>query len=234
VLTLPNRRFVAGWAFDDELPDTHLTVTIACRGGQLGTARCDLFRVDLLKEYGRGEHGFEFTFARQLNLSDLDDVVVSVGDHALEWAFPPRPVTEVSGLRPDVAQAGSASATSSTANHDVFPLFIIGSERSGTTGEQVRPQIIDCSLEVDQHQMELKPDETAHAVGEFLCLSAEQIRGLAGLFTRLHPECTVENRKIVGLAETGWSAAEQQRFIEVCGPLMQRYGYHLGPRYFRG
>lgn len=69
------RTEIRGWALDLDNLDKHLSVEILCDAQTLGHVTADVQRSDLQEHgYGRGDHGFVFSFPRALD-SDQRDLV---------------------------------------------------------------------------------------------------------------------------------------------------------------
>lgn len=87
--------------------------------------------------------------------------------------------------------------------------------------------------EVDQLTLARQPDNVAAALSPFLGLSAaEETVFRKALAAQRTEQTGARVDATIGLAQTGWPAAEQELFRRICSPMMRLYGYSEDPGYF--
>ena len=88
-------------------------------------------------------------------------------------------------------------------------------------------------LEIDQWDIASQPDETADIIGHFLELSADDAAAIAKEFHSARPQETAPGTatRILTLAETGWTTAQQEIFQRFCGQAMAENDYVLDATY---
>ncbi len=122
-----------GWAFDPDQPSVHLVVDIYCADRHLGSATADIYRADLAKiPIGEGDHGFMFSYPSKLEERELAAITVrtrSASDPAIVHELP----RVGSGEQPSAAQAAPGLSVSAYTDDSQYPVFVLGSARSGTS-----------------------------------------------------------------------------------------------------
>jgi hypothetical protein len=123
-----------GWAFDPDDPDRYLELEFVLNTQHLGAITADLFRQDLVSVgIGKGDHGFVFNFPTPLDAAELDEVrtharAADGGRIELPRLLPPEAEPAEEPAPATLLQfAGLASDPSQ------FPVFVLGSARSGTS-----------------------------------------------------------------------------------------------------
>lgn len=94
---------------------------------------------------------------------------------------------------------------------------------------EVREQLDGNFLAFDFHDLATDPAGTAQRIGDYLALDSGDIARLADYLATERPE-TDPGRDLTRFAtldETGWSEAETQTFLAICGTLGQQMGYGL-------
>jgi len=92
----------------------------------------------------------------------------------------------------------------------------------------------DVYMEIDQYDIATNPTEVARKLGLFLNLDAAQIQKIEKTFKEDRPEFTGgDETNIKSLEEMGWTEEQKKTFKEICGPLVDRFGWTLGKQYFK-
>jgi hypothetical protein len=88
-------------------------------------------------------------------------------------------------------------------------------------------------VEIDQWDIASQPDETADTISHFLELSTDEAATIADEFRRDRPQETTPGTAshTLTLAETGWSAVEQDIFQRFCGNAMAENHYTTDASY---
>lgn len=124
-----------GWAFDTVDMNRHLTVEITCGDVVLGRTVANVFRKDLCDNMaGDGCHGFVFDFTERLGSDDLHKIAARLVTEAGEVVSLQRLV--YTPQEPDfdpAAQSTSLVYPGASSDNSQYPLFILGSTRSGTS-----------------------------------------------------------------------------------------------------
>jgi hypothetical protein len=98
----------------------------------------------------------------------------------------------------------------------------------------VRAALEGKAIEVDQFSMSHDPSQVASDVSELLGLHATEAAALAAALRETRVEQTsADARRSVSLASVPWSEAEKHIFRQICGPMMEAYGYSDDESYFR-
>ncbi|HEY5299823.1 MAG TPA: sulfotransferase [Acetobacteraceae bacterium] len=114
---------VSGWAVEDSMPDQPLQVRVLLDGEEIARATAELFRPDLKDAgLGPGRHGFRIAFAAPVSMEAREQIEVRATDPA--GRFAPLPWLTLS--KP-LSFAGPSE------DRDSYPVFILGSPRSGTS-----------------------------------------------------------------------------------------------------
>lgn len=92
---------------------------------------------------------------------------------------------------------------------------------------EVKELIVDYSIEVDQRDIALHPEETAMRVGELLALSREKVVKISNTFSQKRPQSTgsEESEKAMEITETGWTSEQIEIFRKHCGEVSAVFGY---------
>ncbi len=120
-----------GWAFSQQDPGRRLAIEIRCGEEVLGRTTADVYRDDLLAaSIGDGAHGFIFDLPQERGNADLQrlsaQAVAADGTlHPLERLCYTPLVAEISV--PEASFPGAVSDASQ------YPVFVLGSARSGTS-----------------------------------------------------------------------------------------------------
>ena len=123
-----------GWAFDPDDPGRYIELEFVLNAQHLGTVTADLFRHDLVSVgIGNGDHGFVFNFPSPLDAAELDEIRV----HA---RTPDGSRIELPRLPPPEAEPAEEPAPATllqfaglASDASQFPVFVLGSARSGTS-----------------------------------------------------------------------------------------------------
>ena len=129
-----SRTQVSGWAADSDRPDTALEVCLLVNGEEAGRALAQRMRGDLaaLGKYGRGHHGFSFTFPEALQ-GDRDHMI------SVRFAEDMRPLPAGERTIPrdhaatPVMTAELEAPASAPAEAGPDPILVTAPGRSGTT-----------------------------------------------------------------------------------------------------
>ncbi len=95
---------------------------------------------------------------------------------------------------------------------------------------QAREQLDgDRCLEFDQTDLASDPEGIVTRLIAFLGLDRRRRAGMIELLKSSRPEQSriVNDACALGLAETGWTQEEQRTFAEICGPMMEAFGYSM-------
>ena len=97
----------------------------------------------------------------------------------------------------------------------------------------VRPGLAGVALEVDQLALANRPTNIARAVASLLGLDADELATLSEVLRVNRPQRTGERfGAVTPLSNTGWTEDQRDIFLEVCGPMMDSFGYSIDERYF--
>ena len=94
-----------------------------------------------------------------------------------------------------------------------------------TEWERVRA-LLPHYLELRQEDMQNNPTETASRIAEYIG-TPDTAPALAASLSSGRLERTGAGIGRTRLADTGWGPLQIQRFIDVCGPAMERFGYEM-------
>ena len=94
---------------------------------------------------------------------------------------------------------------------------------------EVARGLTDQSIEIDQRDIGLSPNEIAQQLGAFLQLTEEQSGQISDFWNSERPEQTApaQDHKYTTLDGTGWTEDEKAFFLKQCGPMMDAYGYPI-------
>jgi hypothetical protein len=97
----------------------------------------------------------------------------------------------------------------------------------------VKHELAGAAIEVDQKFLNEHPDATAASIKTLLNLSDLEASRLKQAFAFDHPERTSVNHKAGRtLAEMGWGPEFLATFADVCGGMMQAFGYSNDEHYY--
>jgi hypothetical protein len=93
-------------------------------------------------------------------------------------------------------------------------------------------------LMIDQHDIATRPEDVAANLGLFLDLTADQQEIIQQTFKQDSPEQTgtgdrVQEREPLDINELNWSAEQVQIFRNICGEMMNAYGYSESKSYYQ-
>lgn len=91
----------------------------------------------------------------------------------------------------------------------------------------VRERLSSRSIEIDQRDIGISPDDTAGRLCRFLALHDEAIESIAGMFKKNRPQFTggVEEEQAIDMRETGWSEEQIEKFRYYCADVSAKFGY---------
>jgi hypothetical protein len=100
---------------------------------------------------------------------------------------------------------------------------------------EVRNNLSNCAIEIDQREIALSPQETASKIGSFLQLETEQIANIENIFTNKRPQSTgsQESELAIDLEETGWTPEQIAIFRKTCGSINRAFGYSETSSYYQ-
>ena len=99
----------------------------------------------------------------------------------------------------------------------------------------VRDELGGVTLEIDQLALLRQPATIASHVADLLGLDATEQHRLAQQLTLERPQQTASGAEpIKGIDEQGWIPEWKQAFEEICGPMMDRFGYSRTGSYSTG
>jgi SAM-dependent methyltransferase len=99
---------------------------------------------------------------------------------------------------------------------------------------QVKDQVADSAVEIDQKYLSEEPEIVAGRLAEFLVLSDLEEKRLAQALRYDLPERTAAFRRSgYDLSEMGWDDAERGDFHKTCGKAMEAFGYSSTSSYYR-
>ncbi|MFI4889119.1 MAG: sulfotransferase family protein [Steroidobacterales bacterium] len=124
---------ISGWAFDRDHPSLHVLVDIFCGDRDLGSTTANVYRRDLARsQFGQGDHGFLLLLPSELSPLELAAVVVQArtgSDRAAARELPRYVRRDPAGA----AQIAPRLSVSAYREEMQFPVFVLGSPRSGTS-----------------------------------------------------------------------------------------------------
>jgi hypothetical protein len=98
----------------------------------------------------------------------------------------------------------------------------------------VRSNLRGAALEIDQLTLARHPERVANAVQTLLGLDADATDQVTRTLSRTRVEQTGDSiDEVLDLAATGWSAAQIEELKNVCGPMMEQFGYTIDRSYYR-
>ena len=99
---------------------------------------------------------------------------------------------------------------------------------------QVKDLVKDCSIEIEQREIALNPQEISTKLGEFLSLEQNKIDRITKIFSTERPQNTggKELEQSISLSETGWTNAEIESFKKHCSDINRKYGYSESASYY--
>lgn len=99
---------------------------------------------------------------------------------------------------------------------------------------EVKDQISQNSIEIEQREMALQPTDTAQKIGYFLQFNEEVVEKLAHSFSTQRPQSTggTENPKALAIQETGWSDEQIEIFRKHCSEVSEKLGYSEDSSYY--
>ena len=108
--------------------------------------------------------------------------------------------------------------------------FELHCERWAETMEtwlNLRDELSQPWIEVDQNDIRTKPNDVASALGDLLLLSSQQVQSVQAIFENRRPQKTSQrlDHQPIGLEEVEWTEDEKTQFKSICGPMMQAFGY---------
>jgi hypothetical protein len=91
----------------------------------------------------------------------------------------------------------------------------------------VRDELAEAASEIDQADLHRETDRVAARLATFLGEAAPE--PVAEFFRRRFPEKTKSGDygEDVDLSQAGWNAGQMLKFVELCGPMMEAFGYSL-------
>lgn len=96
----------------------------------------------------------------------------------------------------------------------------------------VREKVSGVALEVDQLALLQRPQEVAWHVAALLSLETVERDRLAQQFAHERPQRTAAALDVVcGIEEQSWKPEWRAAFEEICGPMMDRFGYDQSDKY---
>jgi hypothetical protein len=88
-------------------------------------------------------------------------------------------------------------------------------------------------IEIEQREMALQPERTAHELGAFLGFSDATVQAVAHTFATTRPESTGSNEKVsVSIDSVGWSRAQIYTYQRICGHVATEWGYSEDENYY--
>lgn len=91
----------------------------------------------------------------------------------------------------------------------------------------------DKYIVIDQYDVSTKPEETAEKVGIFLNMNYSQIEIMKNTFVKTRPESTGGSESSTkNLDEFDWTEEQKKMFKEICGPVVERFGWSLDSNYY--
>ncbi len=91
----------------------------------------------------------------------------------------------------------------------------------------IRGDLGDCFIEVEQRDIALHPEPTALKLAKFLGMSEVQSTGMCQIFKSRRPQKTTETseNEVRGIQQFGWSDEQIGTFRRVCGDINRLMGY---------
>lgn len=99
---------------------------------------------------------------------------------------------------------------------------------------KVRDLVKDCSIEIEQREISLNPQEISAKLGAFLSLEQDKINRISEIFSTERPQNTggKEQELSISLSETGWTSSEIESFKNHCSDINRKYGYSESASYY--
>ncbi|MEZ4630565.1 MAG: sulfotransferase [Deinococcales bacterium] len=90
------------------------------------------------------------------------------------------------------------------------------------------------ALEIDQYDIQTKPQAMADKLGHFLSLSETQIAQIQQLFIHHRPEQTRSDQEMsaLSLEDMAWTGEEKDYFRSLCSEMLRLYGYSEDENYY--
>jgi hypothetical protein len=99
----------------------------------------------------------------------------------------------------------------------------------------VRSQLSDVCIEIDQIDIANFPDIIAAQIGEFLGISDENFQIFRKSLGSNRPEQTSERiGEVLSIKSLNLTKQEEETVIRICDPVMAAYGYEWGSNYYLG
>lgn len=91
----------------------------------------------------------------------------------------------------------------------------------------VRGQLSDCHIEIEQREIALDPTGTAARLASFLALDPDQHASVARVLRRRRPERTgrIESKRAVAIDGLGWDERQIELFRRHCDAALRAFGY---------
>lgn len=92
----------------------------------------------------------------------------------------------------------------------------------------------DCSIEIEQREISLNPQDVSAKLGAFLSLEQNKIDRITKIFSTQRPQNTggKEQELAISLSETGWTNSEIESFRNHCSDINRKYGYSESASYY--
>ena len=99
---------------------------------------------------------------------------------------------------------------------------------------EVKDLVKDCSIEIEQREIALNPQEISAKLGAFLSLEQDRIDRILKIFSTQRPQHTggKEQELAISLSETGWTNAEIDSWMNHCREINHKYGYSENASYY--
>ncbi len=99
---------------------------------------------------------------------------------------------------------------------------------------EVKDLVKDSSIEIEQREIALNPQEISAKLGEFLSLEQNKINRILKIFSTERPQNTggKEQELAISLSETGWTNSEIESFKNHCSDINREFGYSESASYY--